>query len=119
MPANTTRDTEIVTLCGSMRFFADMLDVAARLTADGCIVLAPFVTVAPADQQYANEFKARLDLLHRRKIDLSQRVVVVTDARGYIGESTSAEIAYASAHAKPIARAFHTPHGYMFEPLAH
>jgi len=44
----------------------------------------------------------RLDELHRRKIDLSDRVIVVSDPTGYIGESTRAEIAYAEGLGMPV-----------------
>lgn len=90
----------IVTLCGSMRFFQQMLDVAAAETAAGRLVLAPFCVVAPDDQD--GDFKAMLDELHRRKIDLADEVIVVTDTDSYVGESTSGEIAYATKHSKPV-----------------
>ena len=45
--------------------------------------------------------KTLLDALHLRKIDLADRVLVVNPG-GYIGESTSREIAYAQATGKPI-----------------
>ena len=47
-----------------------------------------------------------LDALHLRKIDLADRVLVV-NPRGYIGESTRREIAYARAAGKPVS--FTTP----------
>jgi hypothetical protein len=84
---------EVVTLCGSMRFFPRMLQLAAELTLDGAIVVAPFSVVAPEDQ--GSDSKARLDELHRRKIDMADRVIVVTDETGYYGTSTAAEIQYA------------------------
>jgi hypothetical protein len=45
--------------------------------------------------------RTALDALHLRKIDLADRVLVVNPG-GYIGESTSREIAYAHATGKPI-----------------
>lgn len=42
-----------------------------------------------------------LDMLHLRKIDLADRVLVINPG-GYIGESTSREIAYARANGKPV-----------------
>jgi hypothetical protein len=91
---------EVVTLCGSMRFLALMLDVAAEETAAGRIVLAPFAVVATEDQD--SEFKAMLDALHRRKIDMADRVLVVTDATGYYGTSTRGEISYAAERGIPV-----------------
>jgi hypothetical protein len=54
-----------------------------------------------ADELITDEQKAALDALHLRKIDLADRVLVVNPG-GYIGESTSREIAYAHATGKPI-----------------
>jgi hypothetical protein len=48
-----------------------------------------------------NEQKTALGALHLRKIDLADRVLVVNPG-GYIGESTSREIAFARATGKPI-----------------
>ncbi len=94
---------DVVTLCGSMRFVAELLHVAAELTANGAIVLAPFVVMAPREQSGDQAaLKARLDELHRRKIELSDRVIVVSDPAGYIGESTRSEIAYAERLGIPV-----------------
>jgi hypothetical protein len=75
------------------------------LTFAGVIVVAPGVFL-PAEDHEANEFvtneqKTALGALHLRKIDLADRVLVVNPG-GYIGESTSREIAYARATGKPI-----------------
>jgi hypothetical protein len=91
---------DVVTLCGSMRFLPQMLHVAAEETLAGAIVLAPFAVVPATEQD--GEVKARLDELHRRKIDLADRVIVVSDASGYYGTSTRGEIDYAAAHGKPV-----------------
>lgn len=42
-----------------------------------------------------------LDMLHLRKIDLADRVLVINPG-GHIGESTGKEIAYAGANGKPV-----------------
>jgi len=84
---------EVVTLCGSMRVFPRMLQVAAAETTAGAIVPAPFpIPDAHAD---ADGVAAMLDDLHRRTIDMADRVVVVTDATGSCGTSTTAEVARA------------------------
>jgi hypothetical protein len=67
------------------------------LTFAGAIVVAP----GEADELITSEQKAALDALHLRKIDLADRVLVVNPG-GYIGESTSREVAYARAAGKPI-----------------
>lgn len=88
---------EIVCICGSTRFVDEMRAANRDLTFAGAIVLAP----GEADELITNEQKATLDALHLRKIDLADRVLVVNPG-GYIGESTSREIAYAHAAGKPV-----------------
>lgn len=79
----------IITVCGSMRFFRQMLEVAAEFTGEGWIVLTPFVA-----KDGMND--ASLDSLHFDKIELSQTIVVVS-VDGYVGESTRREISYAAS----------------------
>lgn len=79
----------IVTICGSMRFFEEMIDVANMLTAKGEIVLMPFVVKS----ERVNG--AMLDAMHREKINMSDYIVVVTNEAMYIGDSTRGEIEYA------------------------
>ena len=47
------------------------------------------------------ELKAKLDELHKRKIDLADEVLVL-NVGGYIGDSTRSEIEYATKLDKPI-----------------
>jgi hypothetical protein len=76
-----------------------------RLDLAGVIVVAPGVFVRAegheANELITNEQRTALCALHLRKIDLADRVLVVNPG-GYIGESTSKEIAYARATGKPI-----------------
>ncbi|MBX9247110.1 hypothetical protein ICW40_20160 [Actinotalea ferrariae] len=88
---------EIVCLCGSARFEAEMRAANRDLTFAGVIVVAP----GEADEPVTDEQKAVLDALHLRKIDLADRVLVVNPG-GHVGESTRREIAYARAAGKPI-----------------
>jgi len=81
-----------------MRFFEQMLQVAADESAKGNIVLAPFCVVASQDQ--TSELKGMLDRMHFDKIDMSESIVVITNQNGYIGTSTSREMAYALARGK-------------------
>lgn len=90
----------ITTICGSMRFYAQMMEVAAELTLDDEIVLAPFCVVTPDGQESA--MKNQLDELHLRKIDMAYRIVVVTNTDGYLGASTLREMAYATQQGKQI-----------------
>lgn len=93
---------EIVCICGSTRFAPEMLAANRDLTLAGVIVVAPAVfTHREPDEKITEEQKATLGTLHLRKIDLADRVLVINPG-GYIGESTSREIAYARATGKPV-----------------
>jgi hypothetical protein len=100
----------IVTLCGSTRFAAAFREANLRRTLAGEIVLSIGCdTKTDEDLAAAAEFgedpeatKWNLDQLHRRKIDISDYVLVVSDETGYIGESTRGEIRYAVEYGKPV-----------------
>jgi hypothetical protein len=105
------QEYEIVTLCGSMRYYPQMLHLAEELTAGGCIVLMPYVAKyrggLPADAT-----KRMLDDMHMVKIDMADRIIVIG---AHIGESTSKEIEYAKKHLKPvnfIVPAYNKDNGY-------
>lgn len=91
---------EIVTLCGSTRFREEFHRINRELTKQGVIVLAPGVFGHFGDVVTEHD-KERLDVLHFDKIRMAHRVVIVNPG-GYIGESTTREIAYARKHGKPI-----------------
>ena len=88
---------EIFCLCGSARFVEEMRAANLQLTLAGAIVLAP----AEAGIQLTDEQRKTLGAVHRHKIDLADRLLVVNPG-GYIGESTAGEIAYAPAAGKPV-----------------
>lgn len=96
---------EIVCLCGSTRFVDEMGAANRELTFAGAVVLAPGVfwrvEDRDADRSITAGQKAALDELHLRKIDLADRVLVVNPG-GYVGDSTSREIAYARARGTPV-----------------
>lgn len=104
----TQRRPEIVVLCGSTRFYDEFQAANYELTMAGRIVLTVgFYPHAAAQGGHGEGVghdsaqKAALDELHRRKIDLADRVLVL-NIGGYIGESTRSEIAYAEQIGKPV-----------------
>ncbi|WP_171117860.1 MULTISPECIES: hypothetical protein [unclassified Streptomyces] len=95
---------KIVAICGSTRFMSEMAEADLRETAAGRIVVKPGCDMKQphelwADPAEAEALKLRLDDLHRAKIRLANEVLVVGD---YIGQSTTAEIAYARELGKPV-----------------
>ena len=96
---------EIVCICGSTRFVDEWNYWRQRLTYEGKIVLAIEIITSQdlaTDPQHVDpDKKAMLDELHKRKIDLADRVLVL-NVGGYIGESTRSEIEYTARLGKPI-----------------
>lgn len=102
-------EPEIVVLCGSTEFMDEFTETNLRLTAGsaetpsvivlsiGCNLRQPHPLWA--DPQDAEALKPRLDALHKAKIRLASRVVVVGTR---IGTSTTSEIEYARALGKPV-----------------
>lgn len=100
---------EIVVLCGSTEFMDEFTETNLRLTAgDGldepAIVLSVGCNMKQPhplweDPAAAEALKPKLDALHKPKIRLADRVIVVGTR---IGDSTRAEIAYARSLGKPV-----------------
>lgn len=92
---------EVVCLCGSTRFKDEYLVEQERLTMEGKIFLTVGMFGHSDDVDLSPDEKAMLDELHKRKIDLADRVHVI-DKNHYIGESTRSEIEYAERHGVPV-----------------
>ena len=91
---------QIVTLCGSTRFYEAWQKAIFDLTMQGEIVHAVGFYPHSAGVHHGEGLgitavqKVALDLLHKRKIDLSDYIFVLNYG-GYVGDSTRFEIAYA------------------------
>jgi len=100
----------IVCLCGPTRFYQEFQRANYEETMAGKIVLSVgFYMHAVGETGGHGEGvgadsaeKVALDELHKRKIDLADEVLVVSDSTGYFGKSTASEIAYAHRAGKPI-----------------
>jgi hypothetical protein len=101
-------EMKVICLCGSTRFTEQMLIKQWELTKQGIIVLT---WCALPDSYFQSEDKFHIgdqegvkqivDEVHKRKIDLSDEVLVL-NIGGYIGESTRSEIEYAKAMGIPV-----------------
>lgn len=96
-------DPEVVCLCGSTKFKTQYRAENERLTREGKIVLSVGLFGHADDVDLTAAEKARLDELHKRKIDMADRVHVI-DVDGYVGNSTQAEMAYAADQGIPVTR---------------
>jgi hypothetical protein len=99
----------VVCLCGSTRFYDQFQQANYERTMAGEIVLSVgFYPHAKAVHGHGEGVghdsaeKVALDELHKRKIDLADYVLVVSDESGYFGDSTAGEILYAVEHGKPV-----------------
>lgn len=88
------------TICGSMRFAAEMREIAWRLeTERGWNILQ--CTYDPPETALTTEQVARLVAAHDRKIQLSDGIYVV-NIGGYIGNAVRREIRLAQELGKEI-----------------
>ena len=93
---------EVVVLCGSTRFSEAWAQARYDLTLAGKIVLTIGCDTKSDDGLgLTTEQKFELDELHKRKIDIANRILVL-NVGGYIGESTRSEIEYAEWFEKPV-----------------
>jgi hypothetical protein len=98
MLPNTFPEFPVITICGSMRYYDQMIGAAQALTANGWIVLCPFVA------DYANGIasdaqKEMLDAMHFAKIEMASAILVIGIHRGM---STIKEIGYAESAGKLV-----------------
>ena len=93
---------KIVVLCGSTRFSEAFREANLAETLAGKIVLTIGCDFKSDDALgLTDDDKQRLDILHLRKIDLADEMLVL-NVNGYIGESTNNEILYAIKQKKKI-----------------
>ena len=96
------RHRKICCLCGSSKYKDEFMELAARLTVEGKIVVMPHIFCHSDKIEILQNTKERLDFLHRSKIELSDEVHIVHAE--YIGDSTKEEIRYAEKWHRPIIR---------------
>ena len=101
------RRPRIVCLCGSTRFYREFQRANYEETMAGRIVLSVGFYMHSSLAAHGEtwgctpEQKEALDELHFRKIELADEVLVI-NVGGYVGWSTSREVAYAEALGKLI-----------------
>ena len=91
---------KIITLCGSMKFKKEMMEVAERMALDGNCILTPVYYTQNNIERTETQLE-RLKKEHFRKIELSDAIFVV-NKNNYIGQSTNLEIEYAKRLGKEI-----------------
>ena len=91
---------KIITLCGSLKFQKEMMEVAEKMALEGHCVLTPVYPTSNNIKRTEEEM-AKLKESHFKKIELSDAILVV-NVNDYIGESTKLEIEYAKKLGKEI-----------------
>ena len=98
---------KIVCLCGSTRFKAAFDEVNYQETMAGRVVLSVGFYMHATGNKHGESVgatdkqKLALDVLHKKKIDLCDEVLVL-NVGGYIGDSTRSEVRYAKLMRRPI-----------------
>ena len=92
----------VVTLWGSTRFRAEYERVQKELTLQGNIVISVGLFGHSGDDEvWKDGVKEMLDEMHLAKIDMADEIFVINPG-GYVGQSTSREIAYARSRGKTV-----------------
>lgn len=92
---------KIITICGSLKFKQEMIEISEKMELEGNCVLAPIYPTNPDKDAYTEEEVIILDKMHKEKIKLSDAILVV-NINNYIGKSTKSEIEFAKALNKEI-----------------
>lgn len=94
--------SEVITLCGSTKFPFAFAAANKVFTRAGHVVLSVGAMSHATGDEPSLADKTVLDLVHLRKIDLSEGIAVL-DSNRYLEESTKREIVWARMHEKKIA----------------
>ena len=91
---------KVITVCGSLKFQNEIMEVAEKLNKTGVCVLTPVYPynkeLKLSDSDIDNMKKA-----HFKRIELSDSIFVV-NVNGYVGESTKKEIEFVKEKGKEI-----------------
>ena len=91
---------KIITICGSMRYKKEMMEVAEKFALRGYCILTPIYQVT-ANIKINEKQKELLKKEHFKRIEISDAILVL-NIDNYIGESTKLEIDYAKKLNKEI-----------------
>ena len=91
---------KIITLCGSLKYQKEMMEVAEKIALEGKCVLTPVYHVMD-DNEINKEQILKLKEEHLKRIELSDSILVL-NVNNYIGDSTKKEIEYAKNLGKEI-----------------
>ena len=93
-------DIKVVTICGSMKFSKEMMQIATDLEKKygWCVIQCVYDI---SNEKMSEEEMKNIVNAHWKKIDISDAIYVV-NIDGYIGKSTTNEINYAISKNKEV-----------------
>ena len=91
---------KIITLCGSLKFQKEMMEIAEKVALEGNCILTPVYPVLDNIKR-TEEQLVKLKEAHFKRIELSDAILVI-NVNNYIGNSTNLEIDYAKKLGKRI-----------------
>lgn len=93
---------KIITVCGSLRFVKEMMEISEKMELEGNCMLVPICNSnRPHKDAFTVDELLMLDKMHKEKIKLSDAILVV-NVDGCIGNSTKSEIEFAKSLKKEI-----------------
>lgn len=93
---------KIITVCGSLRFYKEMMIATEKMELEGNCMLVPIYNPAKSiKDDFTEEEALMLDKMHKERIKLSDAILVI-NVDNYIGTSTKSEIEYAKSLNKEI-----------------
>lgn len=90
---------KVITVCGSMKFYKEMLEIAEKMELKGNCVLVPIAS--SLKKTFTADEIEMLGKMHKEKIKIADAILVV-NIDGYIGQSTQQEIVFAQSLNKEI-----------------
>lgn len=92
---------KIITVCGSLKFKKEIMEISERMELKGNCMLPPIYPTKPDKDDYTEDEVLILGKMHKEKIKLSDAILVV-NVDNYIGNSTKSEIEFAKSLNKEI-----------------
>lgn len=93
---------KIITVCGSLKFYKEMVDITEKMELQGNCMLVPIYNPSkPSKDDFTEEEALMLDKMHKERIKLANAILVV-NVNNYIGNSTKKEIELAKSLNKEI-----------------
>lgn len=92
---------KIITVCGSLRFMKEIMEITEKMDLQGNCMLSPIYPTKSNKDDYTDEEAIMLNKMHKERIKLSDAILVV-NVDNYIGSSTKSEIEFAKSLNKEI-----------------